>query len=262
MEQPSGNAAELNSLLLSVANVAYLYPGFRLGPLTLNVAGGEVLGVIGPNGCGKTTLLEVCIGRRAPASGEVFLSEGVRPSAAAGKRRVGYCPDETTSLFAELTAREWWSIRARGFGGRSGMAKMVDTAERIASELEFAPPSSQISSYSHGMRKKTQLIGALLHGPQLLVLDEPTNGLDPLSSYRFGTTMRSALSTNNACLVATHDLAWARRFCDRILVLRRGEITALGPVQLLDRSSDLMDSFIELTNLADDTVSNRPSDHV
>ncbi|HLV57752.1 MAG TPA: ABC transporter ATP-binding protein [Natronosporangium sp.] len=235
--------------LLRASGVTFSYPQFTLGPIDLAAEPGVVRCIVGPNGSGKTTLVNLLLGFQQPAAGEVRLM-GEAPVADGREmfRHVGFCPDGD-DLVPELSAEELWEVCAY-LHERFGCSRqdLVATAHRLARALEFDPPARPIAQYSHGMRKKTQLVAALLHGPRVAVFDEPTSGLDPIASYRLGELVRSLAGDGTAFLVTTHDLAWAERFSDQVTVLRSGLVVATGATpDVLRRSADgsLLDNFME-----------------
>ncbi|MCP4226108.1 MAG: ABC transporter ATP-binding protein [bacterium] len=230
---------------LAIADVSYQYPRFELGPVTFEVRAGEILGLVGPNGSGKTTLLEVIVGRRQPAKGTVRIAGDRDPVEPETRRLLGYGADSTEELISELTAVEFWRIHALAQAGRDGRARCNERAVAVAASLEFDPPAQPISTYSHGMKKKTQIVASCLHEPLVVVLDEPTNGLDPLTSYRLGAHVDALAARGSACLMATHDLAWAQRFCHRIAAISNGRIVAIGDVdEIFPTGRPLLDRFM------------------
>jgi ABC-2 type transport system ATP-binding protein len=246
----------MHDVVLGAEAVTYQYPGFTLGPLDLAAAPGLVHGVIGPNGSGKTTLVNLLVGLLQPSRGAVSIF-GERP-VADGRRlycSLGYSPDED-DLIPELSAEEYWDTCAV-LHQRFGQTRDAQLAAAFdyASRLDFTPPRQQIASYSHGMRKKTQIIAALLHNPQLVILDEPTNGLDPIAAYRLGELIRTLAVAGTAFLVTCHDLAWAERFTDIVTILRSGAVVTCAPTkQVLRRSENetLLDGFMRTINKVGD----------
>ena len=205
---------------------------FTLGPVDLEVAAGTIHVVLGPNGAGKTTLLDLVVGLRGPDDGTVEVEgRAPDPDDAARYRRLGFAPDDERSLPLELTAPELWELCARLHARVAGdAAAMATRADEVAARLRFDPPPYPLRAHSHGMRRKAQLVAALLHDPPLVVLDEPTNGLDPLSAHDLGTLLAERAAADGvAVLVTTHDLMWTLRFADQLTVLVDGEVRYAGP---------------------------------
>ena len=215
-----------------LARVVHTFADFELGPLDLSVDAGTIHVVLGPNGAGKTTLLDLVCGLRLPADGTVEI-EGSDPDPddATRYRRLGFAPDGEHNLPLELTATELWDLCARLHGRVAGdPATMSARAARLANRLQLDPPARPLREYSHGMRRKTQLVAALLHDPPVVVLDEPTNGLDPLSSYQLGLLLTERASlVGTAVLVTSHDLMWTLRFADVLSIMSDGNIAVTGP---------------------------------
>ncbi len=207
--------------------------GFTLGPLDLEVAAGSIHVVLGPNGAGKTTLLDLVVGLRVVDDGTVEVEGRLPdPDDAARYRRLGFAPDGDANLPVELTAGELWDLCARLHARIAGdAAAMSVRAAQVAARLRFAPPPFPLRAHSHGMRRKAQLVAALLHDPPVVVLDEPTNGLDPGSAGALGALLveQSRSPAAVAVLATTHDLLWALRFADVLTVLAGGEMKFSGP---------------------------------
>ena len=228
---------------------------FTLGPVDLEVASGAIHVVLGPNGAGKTTLLDLVVGLRAPDGGTVEVEGRVPdPDDAARYRRLGFAPDDERSLPLELTAPELWDLCARLHARIAGdAAAMAAGAAEVAARLRFDPPRFPLRAHSHGMRRKAQLVAALLHDPPLVVLDEPTNGLDPLSSHELGVLLTErAEADGTAVLVTTHDLMWTLRFADVLTVLVGGEVRWSGPPLDLIPADTLAAAAEAFDELADD----------
>ncbi len=224
--------APRRSPLVRLAGATHAFADFALGPVDLDVDAGTVHVVLGPNGAGKTTLLDLVCGLRAPAEGTVEVEGRVPdPDDAARYRRLGFAPDGEHNLPLELTATELWDLCARLHGRVGGdPAAMSTRAVRLAGRLHLDPPARPLREYSHGMRRKTQLVVALLHDPPVVVLDEPTNGLDPLSSYELGLVLSERASlAGTAVLVTSHDLMWALRFADVLSIMTEGAVAVSGP---------------------------------
>ncbi len=227
---------------------------FTLGPLDLEVAAGTVHVVLGANGAGKTTLLDLVVGLRAPDDGTVEVEGRVPdPDDTARYRRLGFAPDDERSIPLELTAPELWALCARLHARVAGdPAAMTDRAGVVADRLRFDPPPYPLRAHSHGMRRKAQLVAALLHDPPLVVLDEPTNGLDPLSAHDLGTLLGERAEAEGAtALVTTHDLLWALRFADVLTLMADGEIRFDAPPSELvpaDTLAAAADAFDELAD--------------
>lgn len=228
--------------------------------LDLAVGRGELFGFLGPNGSGKTTTIRMMTGLLEPTSGSVSIAGiDVWSDPLAAKARFAYVPDEP-NLFPKLTAWEYLRFIASVFQmppetyrqRASELLQVFDIADR-ADEL--------IESYSHGMRQKIALAGALLHLPEVIFLDEPTVGLDPPSARTLKALLRRVCDSGTTVFLTTHILEIAESMCDRIAIIKSGQIIALGTIDELRRQrgdgnerQSLEDLFIELTGASEDTA--------
>jgi ABC-2 type transport system ATP-binding protein len=223
--------------------------------VSLDVHGGEVFGFLGPNGAGKTTTIKMIVGLLRPTSGEVRVAgHDVATEPLEAKAASGYVPD-TPNLYAKLSARELLRFVADLYGlDRGPVAHRIDELLRMF-ELAAAADDT-IDSYSHGMQQKVSLAAALLHDPQVLVLDEPTVGLDPKSARLIKDILRQMADRGAAIMLSTHILEIAERMCDRVGIISRGSLIAVGTMdelRTLDSSGEasLEDIFLSLTGGAD-----------
>jgi ABC-2 type transport system ATP-binding protein len=198
-----------------------------LAGVDLRIAAGEAFGLLGANGAGKTTFIRCLTGWLLPSSGAVRV-DGISPAEDpdAVHARLGFVP-ETSRLYPEL--------RVRGFlrfaGGARGLAgAALDSAvEHALAELLLEDVAGRlVGNLSKGYQQRVSLAQAFLHDPPLLIVDEPTGGLDPLQQVEVQRLLRAAAG-RRTLLVCTHDLAEARALCDRVAVLSAGRVVALGP---------------------------------
>lgn len=213
--------------------------------LSLTVAPGEIHGFIGHNGSGKTTTIRAVVGVMAFDFGEVLIDGlSVREKPVACKARTAYIPDNP-DLYEYATGIQYLSYLADIF-----RVSVADREERIVALAgDFGIMDSLgnlIGSYSHGMRQKLALIGAFLHDPRLLVLDEPFVGLDPQASYRLKELMRDLCDRGSAIFFSTHVLDVAEKLCDRVTIIKQGRLVASGTVGEVRGSGSLEDAFLEV----------------
>ena len=182
----------------------------------LTLGNGEVVGLLGANGAGKTTLIRLLLGLLHPTAGTVALFGS--PPSRATRRRIGYVP-QTLGLYDDLTARENLAFAQAVFGGPSPLASpaLPGLADVPVGELPL------------GVQRRLAFAQALGHGPDLLVLDEPTSGVDPLSRARLWDTLRTAAEAGAGVLVTTHHMEEAEE-CDRLVVMAAGRVVASGSV--------------------------------
>ncbi|MBA3946382.1 MAG: ABC transporter ATP-binding protein [Herpetosiphonaceae bacterium] len=220
----------------------------------LQVQPGEIFGFLGPNGAGKTTTIKMLVGLLRPSQGIARIdSYDIQRDPLAAKARIGYVPDQPY-LPEKLTAREFLSFTAglyqldRKTARHRGeeLLKVFDLQDR-GDEL--------IGGYSHGMRQKTALAGALLHNPKAFFLDEPTVGLDPRSASLIKVILREVAERGTAVFMSTHILEIAERMCDRVAIINGGQVIAIGTMNELRAGQgdvSLEDIFLKLTGGAEE----------
>jgi ABC-2 type transport system ATP-binding protein len=225
--------------------------------LTLDVFGGEIFGFLGPNGAGKTTTIKAIVGLLRPTSGTVRVAgSDVQTQPLLAKAASGYVPDEP-NLYPKLTGRELLRFVADLYGIP---APRVDRrSEELLRLFDLtAVADDTIDSYSHGMRQKASLATALVHDPRLLVLDEPTVGLDPKSARLIKDILRQLADRGAAVFLSTHILEIAERMCDRIGIIHQGRLIAVGTMAELRAlgkgEGRLEDIFLTLTGGAEDAA--------
>lgn len=217
----------------------------------LTVHAGEIFGLLGPNGAGKTTTVNMCTGLLRPSAGTVRVGGfDVERDARAAKRLIGYVPDEPY-LYEKLTAREFVRFMGELYGVGEELSERV---EELLSYFDLqGAADSLIGGFSHGMKQKTGLCGMLVHDPLLLVLDEPTVGLDPKSARLLKNTLLARAARGHAVVLCTHILEIAEAICDRVGILDGGRLVAQGTVDGLrgaaraESVESLEDVFLRLT---------------
>ena len=237
----------MENQLLKLTGVAkYFGEVEALRYVDLDIQSGQVVGLVGGNGAGKTTLLRLMAGVIEPTSGSVMF----RNSPVAGMReRLGVVP-ESTGLYSRLTAWENIRYHSRMYGVPDDIAwKRV---LKFAKELEITDALSRhTKGFSRGMRQKTALIRALAHNPDILLLDDPTAGLDVTSARTVRSLVGNIRDDGGTVIYSTHHLAEAQQVCDRIIIVHNGTIRADGtPDQLLEatKKENLEDAYVFLTS--------------
>ena len=217
--------------------------------IQLHVKRGEVFGFIGPNGAGKTTTIKMLTGILPPDQGQIKINGfDIQTQPVEAKRCFGYAPD-SHQVYDRLTGLEYLNF----IGDMYGVAK-ADRQRQIEKYLTMfdltKAAGAQIKSYSHGMRQKLALTGALLPDPQLWIMDEPMVGLDPKSAHLLKQEMRAHCQRGNTVFFSTHVWEVAEKLCDRIAIINHGKIVAVGTLEELRRGKDesLETLFLELTD--------------
>ena len=222
--------------------------------VTFQVAAGEVFGFLGPNGAGKTTTIKIIVGLLQPTSGSVEVAGfDLQSQPLQAKAACGYLPD-TPNLYPKLSAREL--LRFVGDLYEINPQHVEHRSQELLKLFELTDVADDpIDTYRHGMQQKTALATALLHDPQVLVLDEPTAGLDPRSARMIKDILRQLAERGSAVFLSTHILEIAERMCDRIGIINKGQLIAVGTMQELRAlgkgETSLEDIFLSLTGGAE-----------
>jgi ABC-2 type transport system ATP-binding protein len=218
----------------------------------LAVFPGEVVGFLGPNGAGKTTTIKMLIGLLRPSAGSARIGgHDIQSAPIQAKALIGYVPDQPF-LPEKLTATEYLQLIAGLY--RLDPREARQRGEELLNIFGLdARADDLLGGYSHGMRQKAALSGALLHRPRALFLDEPTVGLDPRSARLIKDMLRQVADEGAAVFMSTHILEIAERMCDRVLIINRGAIIAAGTLDELRAGGDasLEDIFLSLTGDTD-----------
>jgi len=230
---PREDARGASGPMLELRGVAKRYGKFTaVKGLDLTVNRGEIFGFLGPNGAGKTTTIRMAAGVLRPSSGQVIVGgDDLDAHPEAAKSRIGYIPDRPY-LYEKLSGGEFLRFVA-GLWGRDGEA----VARRIDRLLELFQltqwKDELIESYSHGMRQKMLISSALIHQPELIVVDEPMVGLDPRSARLLKDLFRTFAENGGTVFLTTHTLEVAEALCDRIAIIAQGDVIALGTMDEL-----------------------------
>jgi ABC-2 type transport system ATP-binding protein len=218
--------------------------------LDLRVYAGEMYGFLGANGAGKTTTLRLLAGLLRPTTGSLRVA-GLTHSenSRALKQRLGFVPD-TPPLYDYLTGRQYIALVASMW--RIHRKLRDERTERLLDILHLSDAADDLcKSYSHGMRKKTHLAAVLATAPEVLLLDEPTTGLDPGSTRRLKDLLQAEVERGTTVLFSTHVLDTAEEICDRVGILAKGKLLAEGTVSDLRKQhqdQSLEDVFLSLTD--------------
>lgn len=224
----------MSQVLLSLAGVTKIVrtpfsrrPGFKVGPLDLSIGEGEIVGLIGANGAGKTTTLKLLLGLLVPDAGRIELV-GTPSDRGEWRSSVGYLPEQP-AFYEYLSGREFLTFVGELFG----LPRKV-LSERVPSLLERVGIAESahrpIRTYSKGMQQRLGIAQALLNEPRLLLLDEPMSGLDPIGRRFVRDLLLELRAQGRSILFSTHIIPDAEFVCDRIALMRVGQLTAVGTV--------------------------------
>ncbi len=218
--------------------------------VSLTVQDGEIFGFLGPNGAGKTTLIKMITGILNADRGSIKINgRDIKDNPLEAKMQFGFVPDDP-NVFSRLAGIEYLNFMADVYRVPSEIR-----AERIQKLLERFEMSTAaadlIQSYSHGMKQKIIVIGALLHNPPVWILDEPMTGLDPRSSYDLKEMMREHADAGKTVFFSTHVLEVAEKVCDRLAIINKGRVIFCGSLQEIRtharENQSLENLFLELT---------------
>jgi ABC-2 type transport system ATP-binding protein len=233
----------MNEVAISLRNVTKKYGEFpAVRDLTLQISAGEIFGFVGPNGAGKTTTIRMITGLAYPSSGSLEIKGFTYDqNSMAIKQRIGFIPDRPY-LYERLTGREYLEFIC-GIFGRNGLSQKVD---HYLSMFDLADWSEElVESYSHGMKQRLAFAGALLHQPQILVVDEPMVGLDPKGIRLIKDLFKELASKKVTVFLSTHNLELAEQVCHNIGIIHEGRLLACDDIAGLRKQAELPESGLE-----------------
>jgi len=227
---------------IEVKDLTKLFRDFWCRPKTkavdrfdMSVRRGEVFGLLGPNGSGKSTVLKILLGLLRPTSGSVAVLDH-SPGNVSAKKLIGYLPEESL-LYQHLTARE----TLRFYGGLFSLARSAihTRTEQLLAMVGLTDAANKpVGEFSKGMARRLGLAQALINDPQLLLLDEPTAGLDPMGCHQVKDLLRALASRGKTILLCSHLLADVEDVCDRVTILHNGQAIAGGTIGDLLEAED------------------------
>ena len=217
--------------------------------ISFKVDGGESVGFIGPNGSGKTTTMKMITGILRADVGKITVNGfNIRKDPIKAKESIGYIAD-SPDMFLRLKGNEYLDLIGDIY--HVPTEKRKERIAEFASRFELTDAlSSPMMSYSHGMRQKIMIVGALMHNPPVWILDEPMVGLDPKSAFELKQMMREHAKAGNAVFFSTHVLEVAEKLCDRVIIIKKGKLLFNGTLDELEsknKSGTLEEIFLELT---------------
>lgn len=218
--------------------------------VNLTINNGEIFGFLGPNGAGKTTTIKMITGVVEPTQGDIKINNiSISKNPLEAKKQFAYVPD-SPDMFLRLKGIEYLNFMADVYGisKEERKNKISDLSKRF--EMEGAL-SDQIQTYSHGMRQKIVVMGALIHDPEVWILDEPLTGLDPKSAYVLKEMMREHANAGKTVFFSTHVLEVAEKVCDRVAIINKGKLLFCGTLEEMKEhfksNESLEEMFLEMT---------------
>ena len=213
--------------------------------LTLSVRAGEIFGFLGPNGAGKTTTIRMMMGLLQPSGGAVHLGGfDLHAEPLRAKALCGFVPDRP-HVYEKLTGAEYLDFTADIYGVDDG--SKARRRERLLELFDLADWRAELAeSYSHGMKQRLVMAGALMHAPRILIVDEPTVGMDPKGARLLKRLFRDLADDGATVFMSTHSLEVAEELCDRVGIILKGHLIALGSIdELRSQSGRAHDSTLE-----------------
>lgn len=232
--------------MLKINNLTKIYGDKKaVDNLSLHICPGEIYGFIGHNGAGKTTTIKSVCGILQFDEGEVLVNGiSLREDPLACKRITAYIPDNP-DLYEFMTGIQYLNFVADIFGVSADDRK--ERIRRYADMFEITQDLAQsISAYSHGMKQKLAIIAALIHGPKLIIMDEPFVGLDPKASHLLKETMRELCREGCSIFFSTHVLEVAEKLCDKVAIISGGKLIRCGTMEEVKGDDSLETVFLEL----------------
>ena len=238
--------------MIQLSNVSKSYNGKvkAVDNLSLQINDGEIFGFLGPNGAGKTTTIKMITGITESDSGEIRINNiNTKEKPIDAKKQFAFVPD-SPDMFLRLKGIEYLNFMGDVY--EVSKSERKERIETLAERFEMSSAlGDQIQSYSHGMRQKIVLMGALIHNPSVWILDEPMTGLDPRSSFTLKEMMREHADSGKTVFFSTHVLEVAEKLCDRIAVINKGKILFCGTLNEMKEhfkgSDSLENMFLEMT---------------
>lgn len=248
--------------MLTIDHLTKTYPGGKTAvrDLSLHVVPGDIYGFIGHNGAGKTTTIKAAVGLLEFEEGDIRINGvSIRQDPLTCKRTFAYIPDDPL-LYPYLTGQQYLDFVADVF--EVARADRMQRTEELARRFGLTDVlGNLISSYSHGMKQKLAILGALVHAPRLLILDEPFVGLDPEAVVTLKELMHELCRQGGAVFFSTHVLDVAERLCNKVAIIRQGQLVAAGETAALTGGKTLEETFMEVVRHGetDNTAGNRPA---
>jgi ABC-2 type transport system ATP-binding protein len=223
----------MNSSVLHIENLQTRRGAdFVLQLEQLELRNGTVLCIIGPNGSGKTTLIEHIAGLTLPDTGSLQIhGQEITNNLYTVRANIGFIPDDDEWFIPELNAREYFAALQRIYQKARPGHDFQSRCDSLAQQLSFTSYDTQISKLSHGNKKKIQIIAGLMHEPEIIVIDELRNGLDPFAIMASEKIVKDEAARGACIVVSTHDLWWAERLASEVLLLSHGKVILHKTVQ-------------------------------
>lgn len=235
--------------MLEIRNFSKVYPNGKVGAkdINLTVENGDIFAFIGHNGAGKTTTIKSIVGILNFTDGDILVDGvSIKKDPLLCKQKMAYVPDNP-DIYSALTGIQYINLVSDFY--RVPKKEREELTRKYAKVLEIEKDlNNPISTYSHGMRQKLVLISAFVHSPKLLILDEPFVGLDPKASFIIKNLMKEFVQNGNAIFFSTHVLEVAEKLCNKVAIIKNGEIVKCGTMAEIKKDKSLENVFLESEN--------------
>ncbi len=253
------NISQANDNAIDIINVSKQYGNkLAVNHMDLSIKKGELFAFLGPNGAGKTTTIKMLCGLLFPSSGSIRICGfDLKTQGDEARRLISYVPD-LPFLYEKLTGREFLQFIGDVYGmNRNLITQRTSEVAKTFRMEEFIDELTE--RYSHGMRQRTVFASALLHSPEVLIVDEPTVGLDPKSVRQLKDVLRSQADQGKAIFLSSHSLDVVEEVADRIGIISQGKLVACGSLEMLREQSrmggSLEEVFLKMTEEKLDEIS-------
>lgn len=235
--------------MIAIENFSKTYnkKDYAIKNLNLHISDGDICAFVGHNGAGKTTTLKCLVGILDFSNGDILINnKSIKNDALACKKELAYIPD-IPNLYEHIRGIDYLNFIASVF--RVPTSKKIELIKKYSEMFEMNTHlNNLIGSYSHGMKQKISLIAALIHEPQVLVLDEPFTGLDPISTHNLKEEMKHLASLGRTIIFSTHILDVAEKLCNKIVILKSGTLIYNGEMTGLIQNKSLEEIYMEIDN--------------
>ncbi len=235
--------------MLEIKNFSKIYPNGKVGAkdININVESGDIFAFIGHNGAGKTTTIKSIVGINDITSGDILIDGvSVKDSAMKCKKLIAYIPDNP-DIYPSLTGIQYLNLIADIF--RVSKEQRKEQIEKYSALLGIDKDlNTPIQNYSHGMKQKLVIVSAFVHNPKLIIMDEPFVGLDPKASFIVKGLMKDFVKSGGAIFFSTHILEVAEKLCNKVAIIKNGQIVCQGKMSDIKKDESLEDVFMELSD--------------
>lgn len=232
--------------MIKINNLSHTYPDGHIGVKDINVEinDGDIFGFVGPNGSGKSTTIKSIVGILPFTSGSISINGfDIKRNPIEAKKEFAYIPDNP-DLYANLTGIQYLNFIADIFAVGKEREEII---EKYATIFEIKDDLGKvIKSYSHGMKQKLAIISALVHKPKILIMDEPFVGLDPKATFIVKDIMKEMAENGSSIFFSSHVLEVVEKLCNKVAIIKDGEIKALGNTDEVKGDSSLEQIFMEI----------------